>query len=60
MAEIELKPCPFCGAKKELEIVYIGEKAWMVHCAMCGCSIDCSDTGEEAIEAWNRRNWNEK
>lgn len=57
-----LKPCPFCGAKDELEIWDLGgdkwgniKELWIVHCANCGCNMDWLDSKKEAIEAWNRR-----
>ena len=62
MTESELKPCPFCGAKNELEIWGVGcdegskgEELWVVHCANCGCSMNGLDSKKEAIEAWNKR-----
>lgn len=58
---VELKPCPFCGAKT----VYtappaMGKGRWVVECDDCRAegpaSSDNSDAGEdEAIAAWNTR-----
>jgi Lar family restriction alleviation protein len=59
MKKNKLKPCPFCGTKKEVELVYIGEESWIVYCAACGISTGCTDTAEEAIAVWNRRVDNE-
>jgi hypothetical protein len=48
----ELKPCPFCkwpGNLIEQEGI-----AW-VQCIDCGCDGPTMETGEEAVEMWNRR-----
>ena len=54
MAETELKPCPFCGAKVGY---YQGYMFAGVHCPKCGALV--SFIGKEATEkvgkAWNRR-----
>lgn len=61
MSEIELKPCPFCGAK-----AYAVHRAWVVaeHWEIqTGCAEGCINYGmepefsteEEAAERWNRR-----
>ncbi len=57
----KLKPCPFCGGKAELDPKY-----HVVGCALEYGSCDVipqtwgCETDEEAIEAWNRRNWEQK
>lgn len=56
--DIELKRCPFCGARPKV-IDYKDVEYKTVRCSnmMCiACDIDPSyDTVEEASEAWNRR-----
>lgn len=58
----ELKPCPFCGGEAAVywHCRIVKHKAAQTH-YRCGCK-ECglrfpkySGTGEEAIEAWNRR-----
>lgn len=63
MAEIILKPCPFCGAHAHVYLSSYpnGEKAYRVCCLHYnGCYLDdCIDadfeTKEEAEKAWNWR-----
>lgn len=64
MADIELKPCPFCGCKK---IIYTdqsnGKKnVHCIYCSNCGCgTAEYSGCSPHYIlmkfvtEAWNRR-----
>lgn len=61
---IELKPCPFCGSKGEINYRE-GLEAWVVECSNHFCMASYMigmdyDTEEEAIEAWNRRVADEK
>ena len=57
----ELKPCPFCGGKVELEdISSIDENYFMIQCVNteCGASTcfgDYSTTEQGVAEYWNRR-----
>ena len=65
---VELKPCPFCGGKAELDFAtpcymsYIdsnGEYKYMdgfftVQCE-CGCRIGTYESPDIAIESWNKR-----
>lgn len=63
MNETELRPCPFCGGKAELNDYMRNEteKQYTVECALQFryCSVIPKtwgyDTAEEAIEAWNHR-----
>lgn len=76
MSEIKLKSCPFCGGKnvrlmtndtedgtpccvgyeEELETIYC-----YVHCYECDMDfMPNSDIAREVVEAWNRRNIDEK
>lgn len=59
MAEIKLKPCPFCGGPAE--VTQCGRE-WYVECAQkrpveCYCKpwTGYCDTKLDAIEIWNRR-----
>lgn len=59
MAEIELKPCPFCGGKAVLrmasEILYNGEVGgWKATCQKCGIET-AIENRKTAAEKWNRR-----
>ena len=59
----ELKPCPFCGEKAEIETwttstTHIKYKNYRVGCYKCGIHTDWMALNEgkaSAIEAWNRR-----
>ena len=57
--EIELKPCPFCGEKANIEIndtFFMGlEPKYMAMCTWCSGNSGWYETDEEATEAWNRR-----
>ena len=68
MADIKLKPCPFCGRNHGLLITSIHHRLddviidqWSVFCDAsgdkCGCGASCGyyHSKEEAIRAWNRR-----
>lgn len=55
----ELKRCPFCGSKAEIEHKRVLE-TWIVQCSNQSCPASYMigadyDTIEEAIEAWNKR-----
>ena len=59
---IELKPCPFCGGKAELNvdpeaIVDIEGRRWAftVSCNRCCAVSGLAYLPEKAVEAWNRR-----
>ncbi len=64
MADVELKPCPFCGAKpiEESRLSPAGagrRKIYMVVCNNLDCSIAPHTNyflmREDARNAWNRR-----
>ena len=60
MSNLELKPCPFCGAgemvaKKENEDVYHNGWYYKIICRSCYATGGQYPTFERAIEAWNRR-----
>lgn len=53
-----LKACKHTCNSNEIEIYqhgHRGEWLWTVRCNRCHYEIDCFDTEEEAIEAWNTR-----
>ena len=63
MAEIKLKPCPFCGGKVELELV--DDEFYMVCCENCSSATSFGKTYKdgtardatraETVKAWNKR-----
>jgi len=59
MAEIKLKPCPFCGGKAEIiKCLRRGISiTYTVSCGAGGCMANISYCPSEdaAIKAWNRR-----
>jgi Lar family restriction alleviation protein len=64
---IELKPCPFCGGKAELNvdpeaIVDIEGRRWAftVSCNRCCAASGLTYLPEKAVEAWNRRKNNDE
>ena len=58
---IELKRCPFCGGKAEIEHGFCGDMTSYVHCTECHASVKpvrfageyAAD--EKVAEQWNRR-----
>ena len=50
----DLKPCPFCGAKAEIERVGTLRHSTIYNCTDCGCRLE---TGEEWAHGqdWNTR-----
>ena len=71
MSETKLKPCPFCGERKEVYLKYLegsntlyvdehGEtnSTPLLHtviCTACNATIGKYEASIMAIEAWNRR-----
>ena len=53
----DLKPCPFCGGKANLEWYVLPKYECVIHCLVCPLSFGryLGRNKEEAIEAWNRR-----
>lgn len=57
----ELKTCPFCGGEAEIvEDRLFGEDYYAGRCRSCAATYAFEATKEEAIAAWNRRNYSEK
>ena len=53
----ELKPCPFCGGKAQIQKGMAGIN---VFCLNCRAFIMWADSEGEAIELWNRRTGNDR
>lgn len=54
----ELKPCPFCGNKPEIQTGYEFETRMTkvrIACAKCGTYGQSAYSTSGAFEAWNRR-----
>lgn len=53
----ELKPCPFCGGRAEVQWGYFAFHAYCTE--SCGCELispkDDGWTEDEAVAAWNKR-----
>lgn len=57
----KLKPCPFCGGEAEIvEDHLFGEDYYAGRCRSCAATSIFEFTKEEAVAAWNRRNYPEK
>ena len=55
----ELKNCPFCGGK--VEILHYENDGYLPTCTKCDGMIEkWHSTKEEAIAAWNRREYKEE
>lgn len=59
MAEIKLKPCPFCGGQPELKTVGDYHSLYVYACQSCGktpvLSYEAASTVKGATKTWNRR-----
>ena len=58
MADIKLKPCPFCGGEAEIYRYYpsFHERIrTMVRCKNCRANSGAWGKSDKAIDAWNRR-----
>lgn len=64
-ANKNLKPCPFCGGLAEIRIQHSSPEGVWVQCEICNATSTvfvaniCSSAIDDAIRAWNRRNYNE-
>ena len=50
----ELKPCPFCGGKAEIEQVGTPRKSTIYRCTDCSCSLETGETFNHGA-GWNER-----
>jgi hypothetical protein len=56
--EMEIKPCPFCGGRAEVQAGGFGERYVKCMNENCGAGLDGGiwfRTDSEAIEKWNKR-----
>lgn len=58
MAEIELKPCPFCGCT-DIRLIDVFGGGGMVRCANCEAEMHSLDI-DMAFKKWNRRVQNDE
>ena len=56
MADLELKPCPFCGGEAKLKC-FAGTHIpfYRINCSECGCNQETSIHKESVINSWNTR-----
>jgi Lar family restriction alleviation protein len=52
---VELRDCPFCGTRDNLEIDDVTPKSFAVWCKNCGAMGPQAVTKEGAAECWNSR-----
>lgn len=52
---MELKSCPFCGGKAEIERYGNRRQSCIVVCTQCGCRLEGSDEDDESGSQWNKR-----
>ena len=56
MAEIELKPCPFCGNSNEDHLlILVGRGYYYVWCGNCETEGPATDSELQAVVKWNTR-----
>ena len=51
----ELKPCPFCGGKGEIERMGTGRVSMIIACVECGCRLETGETFISKNCQWNTR-----
>ena len=51
---MEIKPCPFCGEEKDIE-VFPSYGRYFTACINCGSESATVESKTEAIEKWNQR-----
>jgi Lar family restriction alleviation protein len=53
--EPNLKPCPFCGGKAEIQRMGTGRQSMIIECVECGCSLETGETWIDEHSSWNQR-----
>jgi len=51
----ELKPCPFCGNKKDFDVRTWANRLYAVRCLHCDAMGTPSAYPNQAKDAWNKR-----
>lgn len=52
------KTCPFCGGEPEMRSYNgIEKKYYYLSCIQCGARLEAKESTQEAIEAWNIRDF---
>ena len=51
----DLKPCPFCGGKCEIERMGTNRVSMKYQCTECGCSLETGETRIDDDCQWNKR-----
>lgn len=60
-----LKECPFCGGHTEIKIKHSSPEVAWAECAICNATSASFEANiyssaiDDAVRAWNRRNYNE-
>jgi Lar family restriction alleviation protein len=54
----ELKPCPFCGGKANIDRMGTGRVSMQISCEDCGCSLETGETWIDENSSWNQRETN--
>ena len=58
MANIDLKPCPFCGGNVRFDKLYSYFRDHVIYCDRCDIVFtldDCTASDDEIARVWNRR-----
>lgn len=55
MSDINLKPCPFCGGKCEIDRMGTNRVSMKYRCGECGCSLETGETWPGDKCQWNER-----
>lgn len=51
----ELKPCPFCGGKAQIERYGNNRQSMQIRCEDCGCFLETGETWIDENCHWNKR-----
>lgn len=51
----DLRRCPFCGGKPEVEREGTGRQSCIIECTECAAHLETNETGEHCGSQWNTR-----